>query len=136
MFMNDNVRDVVMRGDIFFVDPFAIDVHGDLHDPPLPEVTDMAVSMHLHGQRRVVECTKVDGHRLRLDHGVIRTRAAQLICSGFKYIDPATNKEVVIKDKRFKLKVVISNVGIDEQEYAAHCLAVPDEKVGENPPRL
>ena len=38
--------------------------------------------------------------------GFIRAMAARLICTGFRYTDPGTNAEVMVKDKRFRLKVV------------------------------
>ena len=121
--MTNTASDGPRRGDIFFVDPFAIEIHRDLRDPPTSEIRSMAVSMHLHGQRRAVECSKVEGDRLRLDHGFIRTAAARLICSGFTYMDPESRQDVKIKDKRFKLKVAISNVGTETQgnepEYRA-----------------
>jgi hypothetical protein len=61
-----------------------------------------------HPQRRTVECRKTNDDRLFLVHGFVRTAAARLIRSGFKYIDPETQAEVTVKNKRYKLWVSIS----------------------------
>jgi hypothetical protein len=68
----------------------------------------MAISLHVHGQRRTVECQKTRDSRLVLIHGFVRTATARLIRSGFRFLDPDTNAEVKVKDKRFKLWVVIT----------------------------
>jgi hypothetical protein len=108
--MNLNACVDVQPGDIFFVDPFAVEVREELRggqQSTNDDIMDMAVSLHIHGQRRAVECRQIEDNRLLLDHGFTRTFAARLIRSGFKYIDTETKLEIKIKDKNFKLKVVI-----------------------------
>lgn len=117
--MTSRAIDHPRSGDIYFVDPFAIVIHRNTDDPPNSEIVDMAVSMHVHGQRRAVECRMIEGDHLLLEHGSIRTAAARLICTGFKYRDPETKMEVAVKNKKFKLKVVISNVG-GESDHLPH----------------
>jgi hypothetical protein len=113
--------DDVQDGDLFFVDPSLIEVDEDLpgrQDPPAEEVVDMAISLHTHGQRRAVECRRFGVNRFLLVHGFVRTAAARLIRTGFKYTDPETNTEVKVKDKRFKVWVVLLNAS--EQQASQH----------------
>lgn len=102
--------DEVMPGDIFFVDPFDIEVPEERtrHDPATDQaVLEMAMSFHTHGQRRPVVCRRQDDAKLVLDQGFIRMAAARLVRRGFKYFDSETKRQIEVKDRRFTLKVII-----------------------------
>ena len=99
-------EDDVKFDDIYFVDPFEIEILSRKVRPD-KEILDMAISMHTHGQRRAVECRRAEDGGLRLVHGSIRTYAARLIHSGFAYMDPVTNANLRVKDRKFRLKAVI-----------------------------
>jgi hypothetical protein len=105
--------------DVFFVAPSEIVISDDLcvASEPTDEILEMAVSLHTHGQRRPVECHKEEDGRLSLVHGFIRTAAARLIRSGFRCIDPDTKTEIVVRDRRFKLWVVITNLPETKQVH-------------------
>lgn len=111
MTTNSFIRGEVEQGDIFFVDPFSIEI-GDERAVQNKQATDMivemAVSLFIHGQRRAVECRKSNDDRWLLQHGLLRTIAGRMICLGFKYKDPPTGAEIAVRDKRFRLKVVIT----------------------------
>src|SRR5687768_5143984 len=106
----------VMSDDLYFVDPDLIEVLEGQDRPrkrTQKEIVEMAVSLHTHGQCRAVECYRDETGRWVLGHGYVRTLAARLIRSGFKFTHPETGGEVRVKDKKFKLWVVISNPGHD-----------------------
>ena len=108
MALHAGATGVPQHDDIFFVDPFTVEVPVRSRDKATDdEILAMAISLHVHGQRRAVECRNENGHLL-LDHGFIRTMAARLIRSGFEYIDSETKEEVTVKDRRFTLKVVFA----------------------------
>ncbi len=73
-------------------------------------IMEMAVSLFIHGQRRAVECCKCKDDRWLLHHGLLRTIAGRMVRLGFKYINPQTGYEMAIRDKRFRLKVVIPDL--------------------------
>ncbi len=124
---NDDVQD----GDLYFVDPFLIEVGEDLagrQEPPTEAVVEMAISLHTHGQRRAVECRRIGDNRFDLVHGRVRTAAARLIRTGFKYTDPETKCEVKVKDKRFKVWVVLLNA--NEQQASQHEMVLSAPQAG------
>ncbi|MCO6459282.1 MAG: hypothetical protein J5I93_28565 [Pirellulaceae bacterium] len=98
-----------MPGDIYIVDPLLVEIGEELsrqQSRSTEEIVAMAISLHTQGQRRAVECRKVEGDRLVLAHGYVRTMAARMVCSGFKHTSQ-NGAEVRIKDRRFKLKVIL-----------------------------
>jgi hypothetical protein len=107
MALNIGPVDVVDPGDIFFLDPFAVEVPvGRKVKATDDAILEMAISFHKYGQRRAVECCNREGHLL-LEHGYIRLMAARLTRSGFSYVDSETKQQVKVKDRRFALKAVL-----------------------------
>ncbi len=107
----------VQPDDIFFVDPFAVTIPDDCDQrdaTATDAITTMAVSLHTHGQRRPVECRMMDDNSLLLVHGRTRTAAARLIRTGFRHFNPESQTDTKIKNRRFKLKVVITGANNDE----------------------
>ncbi len=103
----------VQPGDIYFVDPLDVEVDESIYNSPVWPTSDqikaMAISLITKGQRVPVECRRFGDGGLRVTRGVTRTAAAWLIRKGFSYFDTETNHEVTIKDRDFRLKVLISD---------------------------
>lgn len=101
------------RGDLFYVNPFEIEVREDLRgriEAPLPEdIIDRAVSLLTHGQLQPVVCRRKPDNRLLLTAGFTRTAAARLIRDGFKDHD---GKEC--KDENFMIQVKVSDANDKE----------------------
>jgi hypothetical protein len=95
--------------DLYLVDPCEIDLSGHgSREATGAEVMAMAISLHQHGQRRAVECRKVDGDKIQLVHGFVRVAAARLIRAGFRYNDPVSGEERMVKENQFKVWAVLS----------------------------
>lgn len=102
-----NAGDDLKRGDIFFVNPFEIEVReenrGRQFPPTEEEIIELALSMFDKGNIEPVECRKFDDNRLMLTLGFTRMAAARLIRKGFK--DSEGNE---FCDAKFKLKVTLA----------------------------
>lgn len=111
--------DDVKRGDLFFVDPFQVEVKEDLRgrcQPPCEDsVKNLAVSMLQHGQLQAVVARRVENNRLLLTAGFTRCAAARLIRTGFTHQDEHGENQDY-KDEEFKLKVTVSDCN-DEQAF-------------------
>lgn len=101
--------------EIYFVDPLSIVIPDEFadRDPPPEEILEMAVSIHRHGQRRPLECSKDASGRWVLVHGFIRLMAGRMILQGFKHFCDETNSEIETRDKRFRIKVTSQTSNLD-----------------------
>lgn len=96
--------------DIWFTDPKDVIVPSKFadRDPESKEVLEMAVSIHKHGLRKSIECSKDTMDKYTLVHGYVRLMAARMILRGFKYLCEETGSEVQVKkNKRYRITVVL-----------------------------
>ena len=104
----DGGKEGVKRGDLYYVDPFAVIVREELrgrHTPPTDQdVVMRAMSMAEHGQLQPVEARRSDGNKLLLTMGFTRCAAARLIRDGFTGPDGKKHQ-----DKEFRLQVKITD---------------------------
>lgn len=106
--------DGARRADLFWVDPFAIQVLDDLRGRRRPpgdgEIVAMATSLLDHTQLQPVNARRIEGNRLLLTAGFTRTAAARLIRTGF-----TDANGMVRKDEKFRIQVRV----VDCNEQAA-----------------
>jgi ParB-like chromosome segregation protein Spo0J len=108
------------RGDLWFVDPYQVQVSEELRGrrrPPADDaIIEMACSLLEHGQLQPV-LTRRDGQgRLVLTLGFTRTAAARLIRDGFT--DPDGTER---RDERFMLKAAVSDCS-DQQAFTRNVI--------------
>lgn len=98
------------RGDVFFVNPWEVNIKEGLRGrhiaPTEQQVIEMALSLKEHGQRQPVEGRKlVPSNRIQVILGFTRTNAARLIRKGFTAPDGTEHDP----DENFLLKVVLTD---------------------------
>lgn len=115
-----NAGNDVRRGDLFFINPFEIQVSEDLRGrrlpPPDDAIIEMACSLLDHGQQTPVNARRVKDNRLSLVAGFTRTAAARLIRDGFT--DPDGNER---RDANFALQVKVKDCN-DREAFVANVI--------------
>ena len=108
--MNDKTACGPREWEVLSVDPFEIEISDvcQSSSPSCDVIVAMALSFHLHGQRKAVECRLTEDNRLLLVHGRVRTEAARLLRVGFEHAESGSNEKKKLLHRRFKLWVAVS----------------------------